>query len=190
MSRSRNCLRTIHMRRSWPRFRGGRGTDAPSAGRSPCGQRRVCRDERITERWNMPRRSIWNARKRAALLDLPTDEADLLRHYTLSDDDIEHIRVRRKGHNRLGFALQLCAFRYPGRIPAVGDGHFPGRPSLHCRTARHACRRPQWLCGAGGDPEGTPGRTSAHLRLQDVHGALRPGPEGLARERGGRSALE
>ena len=44
--------------------------------------------------------------------DLPTDEATLLRHYTLSDDDIEHIRVRRGGHNRLGFALQLCAFRY------------------------------------------------------------------------------
>ena len=49
--------------------------------------------------------------------DLPTDEAALLRHYTLSDDDIEHIRieqirVRRGGHNRLGFALQLGAFRY------------------------------------------------------------------------------
>ena len=69
----------------------------------------------------MPRRSIWSARQRAALLDLPTDEAALLRHYTLSDDDIEHIRVRRGGHNRLGFALQLCAFRYPGRILAVGE---------------------------------------------------------------------
>ena len=69
----------------------------------------------------MPRRSIWSARQRAVLLDLPTDEAALLRHYTLSDD-IEHIRVRRGGHNRLGFALQLCAFRYPGRIPAVGEG--------------------------------------------------------------------
>ncbi len=44
--------------------------------------------------------------------DLPTDEAALLRHYTLSDDDIEQIRVRRGGHNRLGFALQLGAFRY------------------------------------------------------------------------------
>ena len=41
----------------------------------------------------MPRRSIWSARQRAALFDLPTDEATLLRHYTLSDDDIEHIRV-------------------------------------------------------------------------------------------------
>ena len=39
----------------------------------------------------MPRRSIWSARQRAALFDLPTDEAALLRHYTLSGDDIEHV---------------------------------------------------------------------------------------------------
>ena len=70
----------------------------------------------------MPRRSIWSARQRGALFDLPTDEPALLRHYTLSDDDIEHIRVRRGGHNRLGFALQLGAFRYPGRLLAVGEG--------------------------------------------------------------------
>ena len=69
----------------------------------------------------MPRRSIWSARQRAARFDLPTDEAALLRHYTLSADDIEHIRVRRGGHNRLGFALQLCAFRYPGRILVAGE---------------------------------------------------------------------
>ena len=69
----------------------------------------------------MPRRSIWSARQRAALLDLPTDEAALLRHYTLSDDDIEQIRVRRGRHNRLGFVLQLCSFRYPGRILTVGE---------------------------------------------------------------------
>ena len=69
----------------------------------------------------MPRRSIWSARQRAALFDLPTDEAALLRHYTLSDDDIEQIRVRRGGHNRLGFALQLCAFLYQGRLLVVGE---------------------------------------------------------------------
>ena len=67
-------------------------------------------------------RSIWRALARASLLDLPTDEAALLRHYTLCDDDIEHIRVRRRGHNRLGLALQLCAFRYRGPILAVGEG--------------------------------------------------------------------
>ena len=69
----------------------------------------------------MPRRSIWSARQRAALFDLPTDEATLLRHYTLSDDDIEHIRVRRGRHNRLGFVLKFCAFRYTGRLLVVGE---------------------------------------------------------------------
>jgi len=60
-------------------------------------------------------------RQRSALFDLPTDEAALLRNYTLADDDIEHIRARRKPENRLGFALQLCAFRYPGRLLIPGE---------------------------------------------------------------------
>ena len=91
----------------------------------------------------MPRRSIWSAHQRAAQFDLPTDEAALLRHYTLSDGDIEQIRVRRGGHNRLGFALQIYAFRYPGRILVAGEAiplNVLQRPSLHCRTARHARR--------------------------------------------------
>lgn len=64
----------------------------------------------------MPRRQILTDRSRAALFDLPTDEGSLLQHYTLADDDIEHIRERRLAHNQLGFALQLCAFRFPGRL--------------------------------------------------------------------------
>ncbi|KQB95531.1 transposase [Loktanella sp. 1ANDIMAR09] len=69
----------------------------------------------------MPRRSILTDRQRSALFDLPTDEAVLLQHYTFADDDIEHIRARRKPENRLGFALQLCAFRYPGRLLIPGE---------------------------------------------------------------------
>ena len=44
-----------------------------------------------------------------------------MRYYTFADDDIEHIRARRKPENRLGFALQLCAFRYPGRLLIPGE---------------------------------------------------------------------
>lgn len=69
----------------------------------------------------MAHRIILTARQRAALFDLPTDEASMPRHYTLADDDIEHIRTRRKASNRLGFALQLCAFRYPGRLLTPGE---------------------------------------------------------------------
>ena len=69
----------------------------------------------------MPRRSILTERQRAALFDLPTDEASMLRHFTLADDDLEYIRERRRPHNRFGFALQLCALRYPGRLLAPGE---------------------------------------------------------------------
>ncbi|WP_029061426.1 Tn3 family transposase [Labrenzia sp. DG1229] len=69
----------------------------------------------------MPRRKILTGRQRAALFDLPTDEALLLHHYTLSDDDLDIIRSRRRPHNRFGFALQLCALRYPGRLLAPGE---------------------------------------------------------------------
>ena len=68
---------------------------------------------------------------------LPTEEAALLRHYTLSDYDIEHIRVRRGGHNRMGFALQLCAFPYPGRILASGEAIPPN--VLRFIAAHSAC---------------------------------------------------
>lgn len=69
----------------------------------------------------MPRRNILTDRQRAVLFDLPTDQAALLRHYTLADDDLEIIRARRRSHNRFGFALQLCALRYPGRLLAPGE---------------------------------------------------------------------
>ena len=69
----------------------------------------------------MPRRSVLTERQRSALFDLPTDPATILRHYTLADDDIEHIRTRRHSRNRLGFALQLCAFRYPGQCVHMGQ---------------------------------------------------------------------
>ena len=69
----------------------------------------------------MPRRHILTERQRSTLFDLPIDEASLLKHYTLDDDDLGHIRERRRPENRLGFALQLCALRYPGRVLSPGE---------------------------------------------------------------------
>ena len=63
----------------------------------------------------MPRRQVLTKRQRARLLDLATDPEDLIRHYTLDDEDLENIGARRRDRNRLGFALQLCALRFPGR---------------------------------------------------------------------------
>ena len=69
----------------------------------------------------MPRRVTLTDRQRDALLRLPTSQADLLKHYTLSDEDLGHVRQRRRAHNRFGFALQLCVLRYPGRVLAPGE---------------------------------------------------------------------
>ncbi|KPZ06362.1 hypothetical protein ALO41_200069 [Pseudomonas amygdali pv. ulmi] len=69
----------------------------------------------------MPRRHILTERQRSALFDLPIDELSLLRHYTLGDDDLAHIQERRRPENRLGYALQLCALRYPGRTLAPSE---------------------------------------------------------------------
>ncbi len=69
----------------------------------------------------MPRRVTLTDRQKDALLRLPTSQADLLKHYTLSDEDLEHITQRRRPHNRFGFALQLCALRYPGRVLIPGE---------------------------------------------------------------------
>jgi len=66
--------------------------------RPSCGQRLASRDERITERWNTPRRSIRSVGQRAALLNLSADEAIPSHHCTLSNDDIE-FRVRCRRHH-------------------------------------------------------------------------------------------
>ena len=69
----------------------------------------------------MARRTVLTSRQRSALFSLPQREADLLRHYTLSDEDLLNIGARRRPRNKLGFALQLCALRYPGRLLAPGE---------------------------------------------------------------------
>src|SRR5438477_282295 len=63
-----------------------------------------------------------------ALLDPPTDQRELVRHYTLSAADLAAIRRCRGDHNRLGHALVLCYLRYPGRPLKAGER--PPRPLL------------------------------------------------------------
>jgi Domain of unknown function (DUF4158) len=45
----------------------------------------------------------------------------MLRHYTLSSEDLALINRRRGDPNRLGFALMLCYLRFPGRILQQGE---------------------------------------------------------------------
>lgn len=64
----------------------------------------------------MSHRTILTERQREALFALPTQREALVARYVLSDADIEIIHRRKSAANRLGFALQLCAFRWPGRL--------------------------------------------------------------------------
>jgi TnpA family transposase len=69
----------------------------------------------------MPRRRALTGTQLAGLLALPAAEPDLIRHWTLDRADLAAIDRRRGAHNRLGYALQLCAFRYPGRLLRLGE---------------------------------------------------------------------
>lgn len=76
----------------------------------------------------MAKRKLLKERDRRKLFDIPVDENSLIRHYSLSPADRLEIELRRRGHNRLGFAVQLCLMRYPGRV--LGAEEIPPRPML------------------------------------------------------------
>jgi TnpA family transposase len=61
------------------------------------------------------RRKLLHAQDRGELFDIPTDEESLIQHYSRSPTDRLKVELRRRGHNQLGFAVQLCLMRYPGR---------------------------------------------------------------------------
>ena len=69
----------------------------------------------------MPRRRALTEAQLEALFALPAMEADLIRHWTLDGVDLAAVNRRRGAPNQLGYALQLCAFRYPGRLLRPGE---------------------------------------------------------------------
>jgi TnpA family transposase len=56
-----------------------------------------------------------------AVMALPMEDRDLVRHCTLSTEDLDRLRDIRAPHNRLGHALLLCVMRHPGRALAPGE---------------------------------------------------------------------
>lgn len=69
----------------------------------------------------MPRRTVLTQQQSQKLFALPKEEMDMLKYYVLSQEDVTFINSRNKKKNRLGFALQLCALRYPGRYLSKSD---------------------------------------------------------------------
>ena len=63
----------------------------------------------------MAGKTILTPAQRTALFDPPSDLATIERLYTLGGEEHEEIFRRRRPANRLGFAVQLCYLREPGR---------------------------------------------------------------------------
>jgi hypothetical protein len=73
----------------------------------------------------MSPRELLSPQLRSALFDPPSDPQEIVRHYTFTTDDLALIRERRLPHNRLGCAVQLAYFRYPGRALQIGEAPPP-----------------------------------------------------------------
>ena len=138
----------------------------------------------------MPHRAVLTDRQRSALFDLPTDEPSLRRHYTLADDDLEYIYRRRRDENRLGFALQLCALRYPGRVLQPGELIPSAVVAFIGAQLGHRRGVPAALCSTPADAPGTHDGAALDLWIPPVHRPFGQGPEDLAGRAGRGGALQ
>lgn len=96
----------------------------------------------------MPGRIPMTERQRAALLALPDSEAMVVRHYSLDTHDLDAIATARTPATRLGYALQLCCLRYPGRhlrqgelLPAVLLDHIAEQVGVDAQVIADFARR-------------------------------------------------
>ena len=64
----------------------------------------------------MPRRTLLSSEQRTRLFGIPTEAAEVAKHYVLSAEDLALVRAKRRPNNRLGYAVQLCVLRHPGRL--------------------------------------------------------------------------
>ncbi len=75
----------------------------------------------------MARRRVLSDRQWIELCKPDHNERAIVRHYTLTREDLDWIGERRGAHNRLGFAVLLCRVRQTGSMaglaePAPGEG--------------------------------------------------------------------
>jgi len=87
----------------------------------------------------MARRRLLTGEQWAKFLAVPTDERELVRHYTLGRDDLDIIAVKRTARSRLCYAVLLCYLRHPGRVP---DPDEIPPPALQAFVARQVGAEP------------------------------------------------
>ena len=76
----------------------------------------------------MSRRTLLSSEQRTRLFSIPIEAAEMARHFVLSAEDLTLVRTKRRAANRLGFAVQLCALRHPGRV--LDPAELPPEPML------------------------------------------------------------
>ena len=62
----------------------------------------------------MAQRGLLTEDERQPVFGVPRQEHQIIKHYTLSQDDLDLVLRKRGTRNQLGFAVQLCLLRYPG----------------------------------------------------------------------------
>jgi Domain of unknown function (DUF4158) len=69
----------------------------------------------------MVRGQLFTEEQWTRLLAPAREEREIVRHCTLSRDDLDLIAAKRSDHSRLGFAVLLCYLRHPGRALDAGE---------------------------------------------------------------------
>ena len=82
----------------------------------------------------MARRQLLSNEAWSARLAPAVDDREVIRHYTLSEDDFDGIMRKRLDASRLGYALALCLMRHPGRSL---EPKFGGLRHLGLRRIAH-----------------------------------------------------
>lgn len=114
----------------------------------------------------MPTRELLSDVQRARLGALPEmDARELVRHYTLSEPDLAAVGIRRGAANRLGFAVQLCLLRYPGRPLRRGE---VAPPPIVEFVAFQVGAEPNTFAGYAGGPEGTGRDTTRREHVAEI----------------------
>jgi TnpA family transposase len=76
----------------------------------------------------MARRRLLNDAVWERLLAPAADEREMVRHYTLSSEDLALVAAKRTAATQLGFAMILLYMRYPGRVLAASES--PSAPMV------------------------------------------------------------
>ncbi len=110
----------------------------------------------------MPTRELLSPAQRPQFVEWPDpmEERELVRHYALSPEDLAHADGKRGDHNHLGYCVQLCLLRFPGR--ALGPGERVPERMLQYIAAQVGVR-PQDFEGYG-ERENTRGEHLAEIK--------------------------